>query len=104
MRYLYVFACCLLVAAIVADVWSKRYYSKAAQTLAKAQSDHSDRHVASANADGAISIGHVFTSGGLVLAILGVVLWAASMAEEKRFTPIPMALLIFYVGIFLIMV
>ena len=27
MKYLYVFACCLLVAAIVADLWGKRYYS-----------------------------------------------------------------------------
>ncbi len=104
MKYLYVFACCLLVAAIVADVWGKTCYSKATLTLARTQSNCSDRGAADANAHAAVSAGNVFTSGGVALAALGVVLWAASMAENKRFTPIPMALLALYVGLFLVMV
>jgi hypothetical protein len=104
MKYLYVIACCLLVAAIVADGWGKRYYSKATLIMAKSQSHHSNRDVASANADAAISTGKIFTNGGFALAVLGVVLWAASMAEDKRFTPVPMALLALYIGLFLIMV
>ena len=104
MKYLYVFACCLLATAIVADVWGKGYYSKATLIMAKAAGNRTDRDVASVNAQAVISIGNVFTSGGLALAVLGVAFWAASMAEHRRFTPIPMALLALYIVLFLIMV
>jgi hypothetical protein len=104
MKYLYVFACCLLIAAIVADVWGKSYYSQAALIVAKAQGDQSHRDAASVNAHEVASTGNVFRSGGFALAVLGIVLWAASMAENKRFTPIPMALLALYIGLSLIAV
>jgi hypothetical protein len=104
MRYLYVFSCCLLIAAVVAEAWGKRRYSKAAQIVAKAQSNHEGMDTANAEANAAISIGNVFTRGSLALAALGVVLWATSMVKERRLTLVPMALLALYVGLFLIVV
>jgi hypothetical protein len=101
MEYSYVFASCLLVAAIVADVWGKRCFSQAAPSMA--QGAPSDRVAATANAHEVASTGNVFRSGGFALASLGAVLWAVSMAENKRFTPIPMALLLLYAAMCLTM-
>ena len=104
MRYLYAFACCLLVAAIVADVCGKRYYSKAMQTTARATAHPADRDVARATAHRDIAIGNVFTDAGFHFAVLAVIFWLASMADDRRFTLIPLALLALYVGLFLIAV
>jgi len=89
MKLLYLIACFLLVAAIAADFCGKSYYSDAAGT---ANTDHERSNTA-------LRVGHVCTLAGLILAVLGVAFWAASMLKGKRLTPIPLVLLIAYIVI-----
>ena len=104
MRYLYIFACCLLLAAIVADGWGKTYFSKALLTTVHASVQRTDRDIAHAKATEHIAIGGVLSYAGLLLAALATVLWVASMLRERRFTLIPLALLVLYTVLCLIMV
>jgi hypothetical protein len=112
MKALYLLASCLLVAAIVACLCGKGYYSKAAQTIAIAYSANQGqaaRELAQERAHAAIGTGHCYEGAGLGLAALGLVSWVQSWIKSKvmgrRLTPVPLVtLLVLYLAVQFVLV
>ena len=101
MKALYLLASCLLVAAIVACLCGKGYYSKAAQTIAIAYTASQGQvahELAEKRAHAAIDTGRSYEGAGLVLAALGLVSWVQSWIKSKamgrRLTPVPLVILL----------
>ena len=99
MKALYLLAWCLVIAAIVACLCGKGYYSKAAQTIAlayTASQGQAARELAQ-KAQAAIGTGHCYEGAGLGLAAVGLAFWLASWIKSKamgrQLTPVPLVIL-----------
>jgi hypothetical protein len=110
MKTLHIMACCLFLAAIVADFGGKSYYSTAATTLAKAvAAGRTDDATARVEANAALSTGNRLTSLGMVIATIGLAVWLTSIIlgrrQGRRMSPVvPLVMFAAYVLLFLLMV
>jgi hypothetical protein len=105
MKYLYILAWSMLVAAIVLDLCGKSYCSQAVTSVVRSMtSDQADRSRAHDEATAAACSADRCALVGIIFAGLGLVFWVASMIRGKRITLIPLALLVFYLGLGFIVV
>jgi len=106
MKTLYIIACILLVAAIVAEAMAKRHCSAAAQAIAKSvRFGQEEQAQAKHDADALIRVGSRFGTVGLILAGLGVLSWGLSYVKGRTWSPIfPIVLIAAYTLLFLVMV
>jgi hypothetical protein len=95
-KSLYIYAYCLFIAAIAADLGAKGYYSRAARTIATAASDAGARASANGEKDALLHTGNCLVMAGLILAGLGLLSWVVSMAWGRRLTPLPLVLFLAY--------
>jgi hypothetical protein len=85
MRSLYTIACCLFLTAITCDLIGKRYYAKAAGTVASMNElGGSERAQAAHESRTAARIGDFFSVAGLAAAGLAGLCWCGSLFRDNR--------------------